>query len=307
MTRPAEERLGELLHDLVDDQPFVPDTAAIERAARQAQRRARLTQSGIGVGAVAVVAAVAVGATNLSQPNPVSTGHAGGASTTRPTSSIATNGPLVSLAADVADQPAPTVGDANLVHRGEAANASYGGWDLYTDDGHYYYSYNRADLPKQVREHNDEGDGGFAREVAAALYAVNGNLATARLRMAEAPLDPGNVVAPTPSTFDNRVWDFGMDALIAGSSNPKVRAGVLRLYSTLPEVTVTRTTVEGQPALTLTAAAPALPAGYTETLNINADTGVPLTFHGGEPDQRGVDVTYTSTRVTVTDVAAGKF
>jgi hypothetical protein len=307
MTSPTEERLGELLRDLVEDQPFVPDTGAIERAARRAQRRARLTQSGIGVGAVAVVAAVAVGATSLSQPGPSGTAHAGRANTAAPTSSIAVNGSLVSLAADVAEQPAPTVGDANLVHRAEASNPAYGGWDLYTDDGHYYYAYDRADLPRQVRDHDDEGDGGFGREVAAALYAVDGDLATARLRMAEAPLDPGNVVAPTPSTFDNRVWDFGMDALIAGSSNPKVRAGVLRLYSTLPEVTVTRTTVGGQPALTLTAAAPALPGGYTETLNINADTGVPLTFHGGDPDQPGVDVTYSSTRVTVADVAAGKF
>ena len=307
MTSPAEQRLGELLHDLVTDQPFVPDTAAIARTARQAQWRARLAQSGIGVGAVAVVAAVAVGATNLSQPDVTGTVSAGGAHTISPTSSIAVNGPLVALAADVADQPAPTVGNANLVHRAEAANPAYGGWDLYTDDGHYYYAYDRTGLPEQVRDDDDEGGGGFGREVAAARYAVDGDLPTARLRMAEAPMDPGSVVAPTASSFDNRVWDFGMDALIAGSSDPKVRAGVLRLYSTLPEVTVTRTTVDGQPALTLTAAAPALPAGYTETLNINANTGVPLTFHGGEPDQPGVDVTYRSTRVTVADVAAGKF
>ena len=98
-----------------------------------------------------------------------------------------------------------------------------------------------------------------------------------------------------------------MDALTAGSSNPKVRAGVLRLYSTLPEVTVTHTVVEGQQALTLTASAPALPAGYTETLNINAATGVPLTFEGGERGKPDVTVTYTSTRVTVADVEAGRF
>jgi hypothetical protein len=301
MSSPTEQRLGDLLRDLVEDQPFVPDAAAIEREARQAQRRARLTQSGIGVGAVAVAAAVAVGATNLTGGVPGST-HA-----SSPTSSIAVNGSLVSLAADVAEQPAPTVGDATLVDRAEAANPGYGGWDLYTDDGHYYYAYDRADLPAQVKDGDDQGDGGFGREVAAALYAVDGDLAAARLRMSEAPMDPGKQIAPTPQTFDNRVWDFGMDALIAGSSNPKVRAGVLRLYSTLPEVTVTHTVVDGQQALTLTAAAPALPAGYTETLNINAATGVPLTFEGMQNNKSDVTVTYTSTRVTVADVEAGRF
>jgi hypothetical protein len=75
----------------------------------------------------------------------------------------------------------------------------------------------------------------------------------------------------------------------------------------LPEVTVTHTSVEGQPALTLTAGAPALPAGYSETLNINADTGVPLTFNGHPQGKPGVDVTYHSTRVTVADIEAGKF
>lgn len=313
MTSPTEERLGELLHDLVEHQPFVPDTAAIERAARRAQRRARLTQSGIGVGAVAVVAvgavvaAGAVGVTSLSPRNPAGIAHADGSAAASSATSAAGTGSLVALAADVAEQPAPTVGDATLVDRAEAGNPAYGGWDLYTDDGHYYYAYHRADLPKQVRDNDDEGDGGFAREVAAALYAVDGDLATARLRMAEAPMAPGKAIAPTPDTFDNRVWDFGMDALIAGSSNPKVRAGVLRLYSTLPEVTVTRTTVEGQPALTLTASAPALPAGYTETLNLNADTGVPLTLQGGNPAKPDVNVSYTSTRVTVADVRAGRF
>lgn len=304
MSSPAEQRLGELLHDLVEDQPFVPDAAAIEREARQAQRRARLTQGGIGVGAVAVAAAVAVGATNLGNPTPA---QAVGTHTTTPTSSIAVNGSLVSLAADVAEQPAPTVGDATLVDRAEANDPAYGGWDLYTDDGRYYYAYDRADLPKQVKDDHDASDGGFGREVAAALYAVNGDLATARLKMAEAPMDPAKPIPPTQATFDNRVWDFGMDALTAGSSNPKVRAGVLRLYSTLPEVTVTHTVVEGQQALTLTAAAPALPAGYTETLNINAATGVPLTFQGRQDNQPDVTVTYKSTRVTVADVEAGRF
>jgi hypothetical protein len=306
MTSPTEQRLGEVFRELVADQPFTPDTAAIERRARRSRRRVRLTQSGIGVGAVAVAAVVAVGATGVSQPVPSPKPQASGPHTTTP--SIAVNGSLVSLAADVATESAPTVGDATLVHRAEAANPAYGGWDLYTDDGHYYYALNRTDLPEAARKNEDVGNGIFAREIAAAIYAVHGDLQTARLRMAEAPQLPGQpVVPPTPKTFDNRVWDFGMDALVAGSSNPQVRAGVLRLYATLPDVTVTDTTVDGQPALTLSAGTAELPPGYTETLNINADTGVPLTFQGGGEKEPGVNVIYQSSRVTVADVEAGRF
>lgn len=310
MTSPTEQRLGEALRDLVAEQPFTPDTSAIARLARQSRRRVRLTQGGIGVGVVAVAAVVAVGASGLAQPKPASTPRAGGPHTTSPTaptSSIAVNGSLVTLAADVATQSQPTVGDATLVQRAETANPTYGGWDLYTDDGHYYYSLGKAGLPEAVKKNEDVGYGSFAREIAAAIYAVHGDLATARLRMAEAPQIPGKVVAPGPKSFDNFVWDFGMDALIAGSSNPQVRAGVLRLYATLPDVTVTDTTIDGQPALTLTAGAAELPPQYTETLNINADTGVPLTFIGAQAGQPTVNVTYKSTRVTVADVEAGRF
>ncbi|HEY4021108.1 MAG TPA: hypothetical protein VGM75_20650, partial [Pseudonocardiaceae bacterium] len=255
-----------------------------------------------------------VGAAGVVQPTPTGTPQAGGAQsakttspTTKTTAPIPVNGSLVSLAADVATEPQPTVGDATLVQRGEANNPYYGGWDLYTDDGHYYYSLTKSGLPKAVKGKEDVGDGIFTREIAAALYAVNGDLATARLRMAEAPQLPGKVVPPGPKSFDNFVWDFGMDALIAGSSNPQVRAGVLRLYATLPDVTVTHTTVEGQPALTLTAGAAELPDGYQETLNLNADTGVPLSYVGTEPKRPDTDVSYKSTRVAVADVAAGKF
>ncbi|HEX4226535.1 MAG TPA: hypothetical protein VHZ97_29495, partial [Pseudonocardiaceae bacterium] len=293
MTSPTEQRLGEVLRDLVAEPPFAPDTAAIARLARRSRRRMRLAQGGV----VAIVGAViAVGASGVATPT--SAPRAAGAHTPP----IAVNGSLVSMAADVATQAEPTVGDATLVQRAEPANPSYGGWDLYTDDGRYFYSLDKTGLPDAVKKNQDVGDGSFAREIAAALYAVHGDLPTARLRMAEAPDLPGKVVMPSPKSFDNFVWDFGMDALVAGSSNPRVRAGVLRLYATLPDVTVTHTTVGGQPALTLMAGAAELPPGYTETLDINADTGVPLTFVGTQSGSPAVNVTYTSTRVTVADV-----
>jgi hypothetical protein len=70
---------------------------------------------------------------------------------------------------------------------------------------------------------------------------------------------------------------------------------------------VTSTTTDGQPTLTLRAGAPAMPGSYQETLVIGAQTGIPVTFTGGVPGHApGVAVTYQVTRVTLTDIAAGK-
>jgi hypothetical protein len=74
---------------------------------------------------------------------------------------------------------------------------------------------------------------------------------------------------------------------------------VLRILSTLPEVTVTTTTTGGQPTLTLRAAAPAMPGDYQETLVIGAKSGIPVAFTGGIPGRTpDVTVSYRVTRVT---------
>jgi hypothetical protein len=120
--------------------------------------------------------------------------------------------------------------------------------------------------------------------------------------------------------IDNYVWENCEDALVAGSGKPQVRAGVLRLVSALPGITVTHGTADGQPTLTLTAGAgelgfagtdeadPKAGAGpaYQEAITINADTGIPLEFVGGPAGQTAVTVTYVVTRVTLADIAAGK-
>jgi hypothetical protein len=120
--------------------------------------------------------------------------------------------------------------------------------------------------------------------------------------MTRAP-DQGSTVSPE----DNYIWGNSLDALIAGSGKPQVRAGVLRILSTLREVTVTSTTTGGQFTLTLRASAPAMPGNYQETLVIGAQTGIPVSFTGGVPGRApGVTVTYQVTRVTLADIAAGK-
>jgi hypothetical protein len=335
MNPPTEQQLGAAFHDLVAEPPFVPDAPAIAHRARQARRRYRIARAGIGAGVVA--AAVAVGVASAIPSAPARTAQASGAhpSKARPSASQAgstgTKPALMSLAADVAAEPRPA-GDATLVERETtlAGKATVKVWDLYTDDGRYFFSQAKAGLPAQVQADNNQGDGMFGREVAAAIYAVTGNLDTAALKMAWAadttPV-PGWLTAQVKNIsagglqIDNYVWENSEDALIAGSGNPQVRAGVLRLVSALPGISVIHGAVDGQPTLTLTAGAAELGlsgtgkanpkvatgAPYQEAITINADTGVPLKFVGGTADETETAVTYVVTRVSLADIAAGKF
>ena len=337
MNSPTEQHLGAAFRDLVAQQPFTPDVPAIEHRVRQARRRDRIARGGIGVGVVAIAAVAAVGVASALPSAPAGKAQAGGAhpastgASASPAASTGTKPPLMKLAAYLAAAPRPT-GDATLVERetGAPGKESINVWDLYTDDGRYFFSQTEDGLPAQVNEDNNQADGQFAREIAAATYAVKGDLDTAVLKMAWAP-----DTTPIPAwlsaqvkdisagglQIDNYVWENCEDALVAGSGNPQVRAGVLRLVSALPGIAVTHGTVDGQPTLTLTAGAAELgqvginkkdpkaetgPA-YQEAITINADTGVPLGFAGGPAGQTAVTVTYVVTRVNLSDIASGKF
>jgi RNA polymerase sigma factor (sigma-70 family) len=331
MNSPTEQRVAAAFRDLVADQPFTPDVSAIEHRARQARRRHRMVQGGIGVGvlAVAAVAAISVASSVPSTPArpPQASGtypatvHASASSS----ASAGTQQPLVQLAAVIAAEPQPE-GNATLVERETtlAGQATVKVWDLYTDDGRYFFSQTKSGLPAQVQEDNNQGDGLFAREVAAAAYALTGKLGTAALKMAWAAN-----TTPPPAwlkaqvkemsagglQIDNYVWEGCEDALVVGSGNPQVRAGVLRLVSALPGVSVTHGIVDGQPTLTLTAGADELGGNggaggqsYQEAITIDAQTGIPLKMVGG-PASGPADttVTWKVTRVNLADVAAGKF
>jgi hypothetical protein len=341
----TEQQLGAAFCDLVAEQPFTPDMSDIERRGRQARRRDRIALGGIGVAAAAVAAvgvasavpsaptgtAQAVGAHPAARAGAVHPTHAGPPSA--PTGSPDAQQPLATLANVLVAEPKPA-GDATLVERatGAPGQASIKVWDLYADDGRYFFSRTEAGLPAQVSEDNNQGDGMFGREIAAATYAATGDLGTAVLKMAWAP-----DTTPVPAwlsaqvknisvgglQIDNYVWESSEDALVAGSGNPQVRAGVLRLVSALPGITVTHGTVDGQPTLTLTAGAAELgntvsgidnadpkaatgPA-YQEAITINADTGIPLEIAGGPAGKVDVTVTYVVTRVSLADIADGKF
>jgi hypothetical protein len=354
MNSPTEEELAAAFRDLVAEQPFTPDVSAFEPRARQARRRDRMVLGGVGaVAAIAAVAAVGIASAASPAPSgPARTAQAGGshpagvrATTARPVAPAGTahsakpdanSGlstgpePLVKLAAALADEPQPT-GDATLVERETSypGQASINVWDLYTDSGEYFFSQTESGLPAQVNENNNQGDGQFAQEIAAATYAATGNLDTAALKMAwpyptPVPAWLSAQVAKISAgglQIDDYIWENSEDALVAGSGNPQVRAGVLRLASLLPGITVTHGTADGQPTLTIAAGGPVLgrvgfdpsdpkiatgPA-YDEAVTINAETGIPLQVAGSSAGTVNVTIRYVVTRVSLADIAAGRF
>jgi hypothetical protein len=334
MNSPTEQRLGAAFRDLVAEQPFTPDISAIGHRARQARRRDRIVRGGIGAGAVAIAAVAAVGVASAVPSAPGRTPQAVGAHPTaqvsgkhpasvgasassRASASAGAQQPLVQLAALIAAEPRPK-GNATLVERETtlAGQATVKVWDLYTDDGRYFFSQTKSGLPAQVQADNNQGDGLFAREVAAATYAVTGNLDTAALKMAwaaDTTPPPAWIKAQVKNIsagglqIDDYVWEGSEDALVVGSGNPQVRAGVLRLVSRLPGVNVTHGTVDGQPTLTLTAGAGEFGMSYQEAITINANTGIPLKMDGGTAGKVDTTVTWVVTRVNLADIAAGKF
>jgi hypothetical protein len=337
------DMLQALPHDVTPG-PVGPDLAAadVARGRRALSQRRRRRLAGVAGTAVAGAAAVVLAATSAPwSAAPAATGSPTATARARGAALPASSGPstgstearpvLLTLAADVAAEPRPA-GDATLVERetGAPGHASINVWDLYADNGEYFFSRTEAGLPAQVSENNNQADGQFGREVAAATYAATGDLDTAALKMAWAP-----DTTPVPAwlsaqvkdmsagglQIDNYVWENSEDALVAGSGNPQVRAGVLRLVSALPGIAVTHGTVDGQPTLTLTAGAaevgtvgidkanPKVETGpaYQEAITINADTGVPLGIASGTASKVTGTVTYAVTRVNLADIAAGKF
>jgi hypothetical protein len=295
-----------------------------------------------GLSAVALgAAAAAVGLVVTSTPAP---GHSA-APTGSPSRAQAASSPLVTLAALITASSGPLPGNASLIIRtqtegGIPPQVSY---NLYTDSGAFYVGGDKASLRQAIRLDQNMADGITAQEVKAALYAAAGNLATARVQMVDAssnalglglPLAERKAIwakamaadaklfkekgikaplpLPTGKTLrqdaDNAVWNNSVDALSAGAGNPKVRAGVLRLLSTISGVTVARSTAGGQPTLVLTAGPEVFGGLGEQVLTINARTGMPIKSvqpaFGKVPSSAD---TYQVRRVTLNDIDAGRF
>jgi hypothetical protein len=299
---------------------------------------------GIGAGIGAVAAAVAIVLVATSAPRTAApAGSSTGASAGLAAQPPAAGSPLVTLAADIKATGSSVPGNASLaivsqVIGGKLMQVYYG---LYTDGGALYSGDDKKTLVSAVNEHANQADSVDTREVAAARYAATGDLTTARELMVNATpnwyaLGQGTaarnaawqkgeaqrsqimkekgiktpIKEPTgkalQADIDDSVWDNSIDSLTWGAANPEIRAGVLRLLSTLPEVTVAKSTTGGQPTLTLTAG-PALLDGGKQVLTINAKTGMPISSVVTLPQVATSVETYQVSRVTLAGVKAGKF
>jgi hypothetical protein len=281
----------------------------------RARWRKMIVRGEVAAGVAAAVAAVALIATS---PGPSPKAQV-------PSARVVS--PLVRLADFVSGSATPT-GDAALVARTTTnGGSSVTVYDLYGDNGQYFFSPTESGLAGQVSSQHNIAGGLFAREVAAAKLAATGNVEVAAQDMADAP-DPSHVISPTQTTnsaaiaakealtgqvqggnlFDNWVWEDSQDAIIAGSGDPQVRAGVLRILATLPDVTLTSGTSGGESTLILTSGTNEVGDGYAEQLTINATTGIPMSLTGGAPGQSpNATVSYQVTRVTLSNIAAGKY
>ena len=312
------------------------------RAGRRRRPLGGLGKAGIGAGIGAAAAAVAIVLVATSTPRSAApAGSSTGASTGPAAQAPAVDSKLVTLAADIKASGSSLPGDSSLVIEtqvigGKLMQVEYG---LYTDRGALYSGDDKKTLTSAVAKHANLAESVNTREVAAARSAADGDLATARKQMVNAtPNDyflsfaarkkiwdknlpaleallheKGSKAVPQmpngqalQNLVSDSLWNNAVDALNWGAANPQIRAGVLRLLATIPQVTVAKSTVAGQPALTLTAG-PALNDGGSQVLTINARTGLPISWVVKLPQVKTSVTTYQVSRVTLAGVKAGKF
>ncbi|MFY1691951.1 hypothetical protein [Plantactinospora sp. WMMB782] len=326
------DAVKQTLSDVRMDRPV----EAIEQRGRARRRRRRVfgLAAGGGVAAVAALALTLPMATG-SGTTPAPTGpdnRAAGAGTPAPVGDIK----LVSLAASLTAENAALPGDASLitekvdVRRGTAPSRTR--YHLYADSGEYYYTEVRRELPRVVGRAENLGNGFHTRGVAAARQAATGDLGRAREQMINSVYDEGKAPTaaeqekaraeafrqkgvPNPPSLtdkdreriaDNHLWVNSVDVLSAGGGDPEIRAGVLRLISTIPQVTVVDSTTGGQPTLTVTAGV--WTDDTEQVLTLNAQNGVPISSVLEDPAAGSSIVqTFQVSRVTVADIRAGRF
>ncbi|SMD25900.1 hypothetical protein [Kibdelosporangium aridum] len=319
------------------------DTAEETVAVVIPKQRKRFSWPRIGIGAVGAVAAAAAVLAVTSATEPTAPAPAGGTA-----QAPAVESPLVMLATSVKASGGSLPGDASLVVRTTTApdGSPYVTYTLYTDKGETFMAENRQGLTGAVVRRENLADPYNAAVIAAARAAATGNVDKARVQMVNASRNAwGLGLSPAEQ---QKAWDAGqaeaieimkqkgvknpqpkprptgkaledginntlltntLVALGSGAANADVRAGVLKLIASIPDVTVTKTTVKDQPALELKAGS-ALFGGHGEyVLTINAETGLPISSvsTAAKGEKPAPPESYESSRVTVADVGAGKF
>jgi hypothetical protein len=224
----------------------------------------------------------------------------------------------------------------NVVHGGQPH--TFSGEDLYEDNGDYYFGQDRSELLQAVAD-PASADSTEGKVIAAAAASANVSPAQAAQNIyaaSPAPSDPGTVaqgkrtaieklkaavntapaaeraaiqrklaeVENAPDTVtqgqrDNYLWMNISTAFEGGAGRSDVRAGALLAASQLPHVTVTHTTFAGRPVIQVTNSE--FSDNYSETYDLDPQTGVLVHFHGGGGTDAGadsVDITYRVSRVT---------
>lgn len=293
--------------------------------------------AGVGVAAAAAVVAVVL---NSSATGGMEASRDASAAPSASTSvdGSAERAPLMTLAGSI-KTVTPAAGDAWLVkatqvHGTKTMQVVY---TLYTD-GHAIYTGNSVkDIKRAIARHQDQmTDGGYAPLLKAAVAAADSSPADGRTQMLTAAKDPlvgldpaaqkavwdkqqadaqviikqkGGNVAPKPYSpqaverhFDNALWTYSTQALSAGNGNTQVRAGVLRLLSTISAVSVKDSTTHGKATLTITAGPEVFGGEGSEVLTVDATTGMLVKDVSIVPGLAAASTTYESSRVTKADL-----
>ncbi|MGW6445762.1 hypothetical protein [Lentzea sp. NPDC055074] len=293
------------------------------------------TRAGIAaVGAAAVATAVVMSTTSGSVPvaPPVAAPQV-------------VDSPLVKLASDVKAAGAQP-GDSSLIVRSVVLpNGTPTVFHtVYTDKGQTFVGDTAKNLSAAAAKGEDLATPHDAALLAAARLAATGDLEKAKNAMVNAspglalgmsPAEQDKAWArnqeetaevyrlkglpvpppkprPTGKELEDRVnhflWMNSTYALFIGAANTEVRTGVLKLIATLSDVTTGKADVDGQPALTLSAA-PVLGISGTHVVSVNADNGLPIRseiFPVDASETKPPVAYYKSSRVTLADVVAGK-
>jgi hypothetical protein len=282
------------LPDAITPGPAGPDLAAadVARGHRALGQRRRRRLAGVtGTAAVGAVAAV-LAITSVPQP--------AAPARSAPRAPAATS-PLMTLAARISASDSSQPGNASLeivknIRGGKLMQVYYG---LYTDSGKLYSGDNKQTLMTAIAQHANLATIYDSQVAAAARDAVT-DLATARVQMIDATQHVSK------DQINNVIWTNATYALNWAGGDLEVRAGVLRLLSTISAVTVVNSTTDGQPTLTITAGPGAFGGMGDEVLIISATTGLPVSSVSNPGPSAGVE-DYQVSRVTLANIEAGKF
>ena len=294
---------------------------------------------GAGVGVAAAAAVVAVVLSSSATGDAVS-GNDSPASVAgpAPVAGTAAEAPLMTLAGSIRTATPPE-GDAWLVqatqvHGTKTMQVVY---TLYTDGRAIYTGNNVNDIKRAIKQRQDQMKaGGYAPLLKAAVTASDRSPAEGRTLMLRAAGDrlvglapaaqqaewdkqqaaaqviikqKGGKSEPRPYSpeaverhFDNAVWAYSTQALSAGEGNTDVRAGVLRLLSTIDAVDVKNSTTNGKATLTITAGPEVFGGEGGEVLTIDAKNGMLVKSVSTVPGLPKSSTTYKSSRVTTSDL-----